>query len=280
MPELPEIETLCRQLNTILPGQEILAVRILDPLLGKVEGLAGRKIAAVSRQGKYIKILTLAASAQGNEKNRPIKSDGPLTVLLHLRMTGRLLWVVDDAPHLPYTRMILSFPSGRLYLIDPRRFATFSVSPPVPSVPGDTPSLPPDPLEGLPARRLREIAGTRRLQVKAFLMDQRLIAGIGNIYACEILHKAGVDPRRPAGSLKPAEWRRVGKASAEVLERAVACRGTSISDWRDLFGMSGTNQDHLEVYAREGKPCRRCGGRIERIVIGGRGTWFCPSCQK
>jgi formamidopyrimidine-DNA glycosylase len=111
-------------------------------------------------------------------------------------------------------------------------------------------------------------------------MDQRLIAGIGNIYACEILFTAGIDPRQPSSGLSPAEWRKVAKISVAILERAVACRGTTVSDWRDLFGCSGTNQNHLTVYARQGETCRRCGGKIERITQGGRGTWFCPSCQQ
>jgi formamidopyrimidine-DNA glycosylase len=259
MPELPEVETLCRQLNEILPGEEILAVNVTDPRLGSPPCLAGKRIVSVGRRGKCIRI----------------EMENDLTAALHLRMTGRLLWQTADAPIPPHARLVISFIAGRLVLIDPRRFATFSVRP------EDTvPAALANPLEELPARRLREIAGTRRLPIKAFLMDQRFIAGIGNIYACEILYKAAVDPRRPAGSLTAAEWRKVEKAAASVLRRAVECRGTTISDWRDLFGISGTNQDNLEVYSRAGEPCRRCGGRIERSTIGGRGTWFCPSCQK
>ncbi|MDA8125079.1 MAG: bifunctional DNA-formamidopyrimidine glycosylase/DNA-(apurinic or apyrimidinic site) lyase [Deltaproteobacteria bacterium] len=278
MPELPEVETLCRQLNTLLPGQQILAIEILDPRLGTAAGLAGRTIEAVSRQGKYIKIgagATTPGCKPGREKRRRTEAGGPLNLLLHLRMTGRLFWQRDEAPLPPYTRMIFSFSGGRLLLIDPRRFATFS-----PGTAEAAPAPLANPLEEFPARRLREIAGDRRLPVKAFLMDQRFIAGIGNIYACEILHKAGIDPRRPAGSLKLAEWRKVEKSAGVVLPRAVACRGTSISDWRDLFGMSGTNQDHLEVYGREGEPCSHCGAPIERMKMSGRGTWFCPSCQE
>ena len=90
---------------------------------------------------------------------------------------------------------------------------------------------------------------------------------------------AAVDPRRQAGSLSMAEWQKVGKAATAILRRAVACRGTTVSDWRDLFGVSGTNQNHLEVYSRDGAPCRRCGSPIERMAMGGRGTWFCPVCQ-
>ncbi len=258
MPELPEVETLCRQLNKILPGEEILAVEVADPRLGNVPPLAGKRIVSAERRGKYIRIEM---------------ENGP-TAALHLRMTGRLLWQTGDAPVPPYTRLIIRFAAGRLVLIDPRRFATFCVPPedssPAPLV---------NPLEEFPAGLLRKIASTRRLPVKSFLMDQRFIAGIGNIYACEILHRAAVDPRRPAGSLTTAEWRRVEKAAATVLRRAVICRGTTVSDWRDLFGVSGTNQDNLEVYAREGSPCRRCGSPIERLTMGGRGTWFCASCQ-
>jgi len=288
MPELPEVETLCRQLNTVLPGERILRIEVLDPRLGNIErkkedsaiifpesavpdgsgpgkiaGLVGRRVAAVTRSGKCIHI----------------QMDGGLTAALHLRMSGRLLYLAADVP-LPsnfftYSRLVIGFSSGTLVLIDPRRFATFAAQPE-----GIAPVLPDDPMEGLPAQRLREIARTRRRPVKSFLMDQRLIAGIGNIYACEILFAAGIDPRRPACSLATAEWRKVAKAAATILRRAVACRGTTVSDWRDLFGCSGTNQDHLEVYSRQGAPCRRCGGSIERINQGGRGTWFCPICQK
>jgi len=259
LPELPEVETLCRQLDGILPGQEIRGVRVVDARLGPLAGLGGYRIFKVTRQGKGL-CLKL--------------ENGP-TVFLHLRMTGRLLWQKGAAPIPSHTRLIISFSSGKLLLIDPRRFATVRVgSDPVLSAPLA------NPLDGLPARRLKEMAEERRLPVKSFLMDQRFIAGIGNIYACEILHGAKIDPGRPAGSLTIAEWRRVEKASALVLPRAVACRGTTVSDWRDLFGASGSNQEHLEVYAREGDICRRCGGRIERRVMGGRGTWSCPSCQR
>ncbi len=298
MPELPEVETLCRQLNTVLPGEKIIQIEVLDPRLGniarakvdgavifpgsvpkdsgleKVAGLIGRRVEAVTRRGKYIHLQV----------------EGGLTAALHLRMSGRLLYRPKAAlengrhdPNLqnsgscpPFSRLVIAFSSGTLVLLDPRRFATFVVQPPAWSAP----ALPDDPLQGLPARRLWKIARTRRLPVKSFLMDQRLIAGIGNIYACEILFAAGIDPRRPACSLSATEWRKASKSAAAILRRAVDCRGTTMSDWRDLFGCSGTNQDHLEVYSRQGETCRRCSGRIERITQGGRGTWFCPSCQK
>jgi formamidopyrimidine-DNA glycosylase len=287
MPELPEVETLCRQLNAVLPGQTILRIEVLDPRLvnigrkkgggaaispgsvpdgsaqGKVAGMVGRKVAAVRRRGKCIHL----------------QMDDGLAATLHLRMSGRLLYLASDVQlslnDFRHSRLAISLSSGTLVLIDPRRFATFTMQPEEVS-----PLIPDDPMEGLPAKRLREIARRRRLPVKSFLMDQRLVAGIGNIYACEILFAAGIDPDRPVCRLTMAEWRKVAKAAAAILRRAVACRGTTVSDWRDLFGCSGTNQDHLEVYSRQGAPCRRCGGSIERINQGGRGTWFCPICQK
>jgi formamidopyrimidine-DNA glycosylase len=260
MPELPEVETLCRQMNALLPGKEILRIDVFDSRLGKIEGLVGRRVEAVTRRGKQIQI----------------QMNGGMTAEIHLRMSGRLLYrTAELPPDIPYRRLAIYFSSGTLLLLDPRRFATFTLQPE-----GVCPALPDDPMEGLPVRRLREIARARRLPVKSFLMDQRLIAGIGNIYACEILFAAGIDPRRSACSLTTVEWGKTAKAAAVILRRAVACRGTTISDWRDLFGSGGTNQDHLDVYSRQGEPCRRCGVGIERIVQSGRGTWLCPICQK
>jgi formamidopyrimidine-DNA glycosylase len=261
MPELPEVETLCRQMNTLLPEKAILRIEVFDSRLGRIEGLIGQRIEAVTRRGKYIQL----------------QMNGGMTAEIHLRMSGRLLYRTAEEllPDIPYRRLAIHFSSGTLFLIDPRRFATFTLQPQ-----GNPPPLPNDPMEGLPLRHLREIARGRRLPVKSFLMDQRLIAGIGNIYACETLFAARIDPRRPACSLTTAEWGKLSKAAGTILRRAVACRGTTVSDWRDLFGCSGTNQDHLEVYSRQGEPCRRCGGGIERIVQSGRGTWLCPVCQK
>jgi len=285
MPELPEVETLCRQLNKILPGERILAVEILDPRLGKKvgHGLAGRRIEGIHRRGKYIRIEMgkrdqgpgSSDTEKGRSNIRQRVSDERLTAALHLRMTGRLLWRTLRGPAPPYTRLVILFAAGRLILIDPRRFATFCTR-----LPETAPALVENPLEGLPPHLLGKSAKKRRLSVKSFLMDQRVIAGIGNIYACEILYHAGIDPQRQAGSLSGAEWRKIQKASSLVLPRAVECRGTTVSDWRDLFGRSGENQNHLEVYSRNGKQCRRCGETIERTKIGGRGTWFCPACQK
>ena len=111
-------------------------------------------------------------------------------------------------------------------------------------------------------------------------MDQKAVAGIGNIYASEILHGAGIDPLRPAGSLEPPEWKKVVAVTARVMKKAVESRGTSISDWQDLFASRGENQHRLRVYGRKGEPCGKCGGEIRRVMIAGRSTFFCPGCQK
>jgi formamidopyrimidine-DNA glycosylase len=261
MPELPEVETLCRQLDGVARGETIVRAEVFDALLGEIPDLAGRTFLCVKRRGKFI----------------DIQLDGGLTATLHLRMTGRLLYLPEQAapPFPAHTRLAFFFTKGILLLIDPRRFATFVVRPTE-----SQPNIPNDPLAGITSRYLKEIAERRQLPVKSFLMDQKAIAGIGNIYACEILFAAGINPLRPASAVTLKEWGVIRKAAAAILRRAVTCRGTTVSDWRDLFGNSGKNQDNLEVYGRHGAACRRCCGVIERIKVGGRGTWFCPACQK
>jgi len=261
MPELPEVETLCRQLDRVVTGEKILWVEVFDSLLPKAPELSGREFLAVRRRGKFI----------------DLHLDGGLTVMLHLRMTGRLLYLSEQpaSPFPAHTRLAIYFTKGTLLLIDPRRFGTFAVRPAE-----NAPASSSDPLKGIPAHALREMSRKRQMPVKSFLLDQRAIAGIGNIYACEILFAAGIDPHRPASGVTLREWEKIKGEAMVILARAVECRGTTVSDWRDLFGESGKNQENLEVYSREGTVCRRCGGTIERIKQAGRGTWFCPNCQK
>ena len=262
MPELPEVETLCRQLDQVVAGEKILRVEILDSLLPQAPELAGREFLAVRRRGKFIDLIL----------------DGGLTATLHLRMTGRLLYLPErmSPPFPAHSRLAIYFTKGTLLLIDPRLFGTFCVR----QEGEKAPARANDPLKGIPACTLWEISRKRQMPVKSFLLDQHAIAGIGNIYACEILFGAEIDPRRSASAVTLREWGRVRKAAAAILSRAVECRGTTVSDWRDLFGKSGTNQENLDVYSREGSVCQRCGCTIERIKLGGRGTWFCPACQK
>ncbi len=264
MPELPEVETLCRQLQEVVSGEIILSARILDSKLARLENLAGRTLAAPYRTGKGL--------------NLPL-GDGE-ALRLHLRMTGRLLWLpnqsADQPPlELPHTRFVMTFSHGRLLLIDPRRFATLALTDDTPP-----PQAPFDPMEKFSPRLLWSSVRSKRLPIKSFLLDQRAVAGIGNIYACEILHRAAINPWRPTSDLSPAEWQKLAKVAKAILRKAIACRGTSVSDWRDLFGQQGEYQHHLQVYGQAGEPCSHCGGTVTRLKLGGRGTFFCPRCQK
>ena len=258
MPELPEVETLCRQLKPVILNQEILSVDIIDSRLGTIDGLVGKKIISVTRQGKALEI----------------KLDSVTSLLLHLRMTGRLQWQSDQGDLPPHTRFVMSFSSGRLLCIDPRRFATLTLQDNRISKPSVN-----DPLRGRSFLQIREIAKAKKLPVKSFLMDQRIIAGIGNIYACEILHEASVNPWRQTCNVSRHEWERIATVTKNILKRAITCRGTTVSDWRDLFGKKGDYQHELKVYDREGLPCLRCNCSIQRLRLSGRGTYFCPSCQ-
>jgi formamidopyrimidine-DNA glycosylase len=260
MPELPEVETLRRQLAAHVTNRVIERVTIVDAAkLGAAPPVAGRRVTGLGRQGKFL-VLNLERGEA-------------LTV--HLRMSGRLCWRAErDATLAPHTRFTILFASGRLDLIDPRRFATLRYGPP----PAPTTAL--DPLAPHKPAHLAALARGRRLPVKSFLMDQHRLAGIGNIYACEILNAAGIDPWRAAGSLGLKEWSAVGKAMRAVLTRAVADRGTTRSDWRDAGGEPGAYQHRLRVYNRAGEPCPRCRTAIRRLPLAGRGTYFCPSCQQ
>jgi len=259
MPELPEIETLRRQLPRVLEGERIIRVEVFDPKIGPLPGLRGRTVKAVRRRGKAIWI----------------DLDGGLSLRLHLRMSGRLLWRRRQAERPAHERFRLCFRAGELLCLDPRRFATAEVR----RTEAESFGVP-DALRMENALGLAKAARERRLPVKTFLMDQRIIAGIGNIYACEILYEAAVDPCKAAGCVSLQEWRTIAQAMARVLKIAVRCRGTSISDWRDLHGEKGEFQNHRQVYDRKGQACRRCGGAVRRIALGGRGTYFCPSCQR
>jgi formamidopyrimidine-DNA glycosylase len=258
MPELPEVETLCRQLRRIIVGSEIAEIRIIDPKLGTIEGLEGQIVRGIRRYGK-----TLAIELEEN-----------LKLVLHLRMTGRLLWHNGNGLQ-PHTRLVISLVPGRISLIDPRRFATVTVRQTVERI-----SLGSDPLDAFDPSHLWKIAQQCTMPIKSFLMDQRRIAGIGNIYACEILHQVRLDPWRKANGLSRDEWVRLRAAAKEILRKAIANRGTSISDWRDLFGKKGKYQDCLSVYGRGDTACHSCGGKIQRRKLNGRGTYFCPTCQQ
>ncbi len=261
MPELPEVETLRRQLFQEIRGKRIRTLAVYDAKLGPAPNLEGRKINSIRRQGKFLEIVL---------------DDGSV-LRLHLRMTGRLFRcdVAEDTNVPAHTRFRLFLEDCEIIGVDPRRFATLTLEQPN----RHGPNLP-DLLKNPDPSAFQQAARKRRLAAKVFLLDQAVFPGMGNIYACEVLHSAGVDPRRPASEVTREEWETIGREMRRILNLAVRCRGTSVSDWRDLHGNAGEFQHHLRVYGREGMPCPRCGSGVERIVLGGRGTWFCATCQK
>ena len=253
MPELPEVETLKRQLQEVIIGQQVRAVKVFDPKLSVAERFPKGKVLQIGRRGKILEFIF---------------EDGQ-RVWLSLRMTGRLLWGNEVSEH---RRLTLVFSEGNLHLIDPRRFAALSFPQ------KELAPLGVDPLKGAPPSFFE---GLRRYcrPIKSFLMDQRFVAGIGNIYASEILYAAQIHPLRPLSRLSQEEWDQIMMSAREILTEAIRYRGTTISDWRDLYGRPGEYQKRLKVYGKEGEPCPRCGTSIRRIVVAGRGTYFCPRCQ-
>lgn len=272
MPELPEVETLAREFRSVLIGRQIAGVRVgwariiaaPDPV-AFVHQLSGRRICEVARRGKWL-LFGL---------------DSGHWLLMHLRMSGRLILEATDAPlDDPHTRVVLYLDGGeRLRFSDPRKFGRMALTDDPGKILGD---LGPEPLDpALTAERLREMLCARRARLKPLLMDQRFLAGLGNIYADEVLWEAGLHPLRPSDTLSEEEVRRLHRAIQCVLEAAIARQGTTLPDQRYVLpdGRPGEFAPHLAVYGREGEPCPRCRTPIIRIPLGGRSTHFCPRCQ-
>ena len=257
MPELPEVETLCRQLKKKICGKKILSAEVFDDKLKGIKDVKGRSVVAVERKGKMITIIL---------------DDGNI-IFIHLRMTGRLLWQKISAKP-KHSRWKMSFADGNVFLVDPRRFATIKVLKEKENDAGR------EIFNDFDLKNFISAHGSRKTKVKTLIMDQSVVSGIGNIYACEILHEARIHPERAVATLKEAEWGKIFHQAEEVLKKAISKRGTSISDWRDLYGRKGENQNELKVYGQEGKQCSICGGTICRIKQGGRSTFYCPDCQK
>lgn len=278
MPELPEVETIRRVLVDVLPGLRILEVfvrkeRMLrgQPLDRFLEGLKGKSIIGVDRRGKFL-LLRLESGS----------------LLLHLGMSGCIIVRGREEEsdvseiELPdkHTHLILKLSGGRdLYFRDPRMFGRFQLL----DAEGElrfSDRLGPEPLgPEFSTDYLRKALGRRKAPVKTALLDQRLVAGIGNIYADEALFRAGIDPHTSGCRLLPEQIGRLRAAVRSVLREAVRRKGTSISDYVDPRNRRGTFQLRLEVYGREGLSCRRCGCSIRKDVLAQRGTHWCPRCQ-
>ncbi len=273
MPELPEVETIRADLAPLVTGRRVIAVEV-DPatehlLLGPVPidtfrtMLVGRTFVSVGRRGKYLLF----------------ELDDGRTFVGHLRMTGRLLWRDREAPTEPYERARMELDDGHdLRWSDLRKFGTWRiVDNPLEAIGG----LGPEPIDAdFDFKQFRATLANRTAPVKSVLLDQRRMAGIGNIYADEALFEAKVRPDTPAGWIGPAAAKRLHAAVRAVLERGIANRGASFRDYVDGAGNTGQQQMYVRVFRRTGKPCYTCGTPIERIVIGGRSTHFCPRCQR
>jgi formamidopyrimidine-DNA glycosylase len=272
VPELPEVETIRRQLAPHVEGRTIVRARILDPRWTRpdppaaVEAeLRGAVVERLSRAGKYL-IWSLSRDR---------------FLIQHLRMTGTLLYDPAVAP--PHTHVIFEFDDGhRLVYVDPRRFGTghlvFGAAARDEYL-SDRIGIEPLTPE-FTAAHLRDVARGRIAPVKAFVLDQRRIAGVGNIYADEALFRARIHPLRAAGRLTRADWERVREGIEEALSAGIAAKGASIDDFRHVDGARGSFQDQFLVHRRAGEACPRCGQEIRKIVVAGRGTYVCERCQR
>ena len=267
MPELPEVETIRSQLAPRLEGRTFVRVEILDPRLTRpydlfevVEAREGDPVVAVERRGKYL--LVRLESGRG--------------LLVHLRMTGSFGFTPVS-----HERAVLELDDGsRVAYRDVRRFGTWLVLEDGDLEPYLAAKNGPEPLgRGFSARWLAAQLARRKAPLKAVLLDQRVVAGLGNIYADEALWRARVSPLRVANGLSDDEVRRVTRAVRAALRAGIDRQGSTLRDYAAPDGASGSMQDEFRVYGRDGEPCRRCRTTIAKTRVGGRGTWFCPRCQ-
>ena len=271
MPELPEVETVRRQLAQRIIGRQFTSfhlkeggercLRGADPNALHAQ-LQGATVTAVGRRGKYL-LLHL---------------DSAQTLVIHLRMTGALHVVDSAADEEKFTRAVFDFTDrSQLRFLDLRKFGTIDLADDPAAV---LPELGPEPLSSdfTPAALWHALRG-RQTPLKAALLDQRTVAGVGNIYADEALHQARLHPECPAGSLRPPERRNLHAAIQTVLEEGVKHGGASFRDYTDVGGHEGTQQFHVQVFRRTNQPCDHCQTTIRKITVGGRATHFCPKCQ-
>jgi formamidopyrimidine-DNA glycosylase len=274
MPELPEVETIRRQLAPEIEGRRLDRIEILDPRWCEpappeevAQAVEGRRIERLDRRGKWL-IWELADEVY---------------LVMHLRMTGNLLLVPPGDTERRFLRVRIDLDDGRHVLFaDARRFGTGVVLLGHDALHdyfvgrvGIEP-LGPD----FTAEALRGMASGRRAPVKAFLLSQERVAGVGNIYADEALWLSKIHPLRPVGTLKPKQLDSLRDSVVHVLHAGIDAKGATIDDYRDAAGAEGSFQDRFQVHLREGEPCPRCGSAIRKIRAAGRGTYFCPRCQR
>ncbi|WP_419163585.1 bifunctional DNA-formamidopyrimidine glycosylase/DNA-(apurinic or apyrimidinic site) lyase [Candidatus Palauibacter sp.] len=283
MPELPEVETMRRDLGPLLLGRRIERVRAYhdDLILGGMtpsafrRAVRGRTFGPVGRRAKY---LLFPLHAPGDVQDPP-----ECLMRVQVRMTGRFAVAVNrpDSSEFRHPGIDIALDDGRtLYYDDVRRLGGFDVLTPE-AWKARAAELGPEPLDrSFRAATFARILTPLRAPIKNVLLDQRRLAGLGNIYASEALYRARIDPRRPAGSLEMTETRRLHRAVRAVLRDALDSAGTTLRDYRAVNGRSGSFQTRLLVYQREGAACPGCGRPVVRIVQAGRSSFFCPNCQR
>ncbi|MBE0502510.1 MAG: bifunctional DNA-formamidopyrimidine glycosylase/DNA-(apurinic or apyrimidinic site) lyase [Desulfuromonadales bacterium] len=271
MPELPEVETICRGIAPLIVGLSIAVINVREPRLRVLipadlsASLQGRTILAVSRRAKYL----------------VIHCSGDCTLLIHLGMSGTLRFLAEPLPFECHDHVEIIFNQGeRLRFRDPRRFGAILLSYGDPLAHPALAGLGPEPLAGeFTADYLYRRSRQRTVTVKAFLMEQKTVVGVGNIYASEALHAAGIAPWRPAGTVSRRRYALLVKEVRAVLQRAIAAGGTTLRDFQSVVGKPGYFAQELAVYGRAGEKCRKCGGEIQNMRIGGRSSFYCSVCQ-
>jgi formamidopyrimidine-DNA glycosylase len=272
MPELPEVETVRAQLEPVLTGRRFERVEIRDPRLVRpyepaevAAELEGERVAAVERRGKYL----------------IVRFESDRVLLIHLRMTGSLRHSREGLNEDPHRRAVVRLDDGSdVAYRDVRRFGTWLVLEPGELASYLATRVGDEPLDALfTAARLGERLAKRRAPIKAALLDQRTLAGMGNIYVDEALWRARINPLRPAESIDRKELQRLHRAIRATLEAGIARQGSTLRDYALPDGGSGSMQDEFKVYGRGGEPCDRCGTPIAKTRVAGRGTWFCSTCQ-
>lgn len=271
MPELPEVETIRGHLAPHVEGRVLEAVEVLDARWSRPfapaeleAAIQGRRVEKLGRRGKYL----------------VWEFEDDVFLLMHLRMTGTLL--LDPDPPSKHVRVRFDLGDHRLVFDDPRRFGTgeLALGPEALAAFFDA-RLGVEPLERLfTAEHLHALAKTSRAPVKAFLLDQKRVAGVGNIYADEALFRAKVHPLRPANTLTRAQCAAIRDGVVDALMLGLESKGATIDDFRDPYGVSGTFQDKMLVHTRAGEPCPNCGATVRKLRVAGRGTYVCERCQR
>jgi formamidopyrimidine-DNA glycosylase len=273
VPELPEVETVRVQLAPVLVGRRLERVEIVDERLTRPDDpatvaaeLEGERVAAVERRGKYL----------------VVRFESGRVLLMHLRMTGSLRHARrGNLPEDPYRRAVVTLDDGSdVAYRDVRRFGTWTLLEPGELEPYLATRLGTEPLGArFTAKALAARLAGRRASVKAAILDQRNVAGVGNIYADEALWRARIHPLRAAGELDTPALQALHRGIRRALEAGIARQGATLRDYAQPSGAAGTMQDEFKVYGRDGEPCLRCGALIVKTRVAGRGTWFCPRCQ-